>query len=261
MSFLSPISALIQREITRYIRQKSRIIGGFAQPILIWLFLGSGFSASFQTSGPAASYGEYIFPGILLLLLLFSSVFSAMTLIEDRDHGFLQGVLASPVPRSAIVLGKVGGGAILAVMQSLVLLALAYFTHMPFTIDGMVAALPVIGLAAIGFAATGFAVAWSMKSTSGFHAVMMIVLMPAWMLSGALFPVEGVPPWLSATMTFNPLSHAHTLLSQALWLGAAPDQSPIPVNSLAVFAGWIVLSLWVSLLRAKYVKSGRKISK
>jgi len=260
MSLLAPIAALARREVVRYTRQKSRIIGGLAQPIIIWLFLGAGFSASFQTNGPASTYAEYAFPGILLLMLLFSSVFSAMTLIEDRDHGFLQGVLASPIPRSAIVLGKVGGGTLLALGQSLVLLLLLPVTNMPFTMTGILYALPVLFLASIGFAATGFVVAWSMRSTSGFHAIMMIVLMPAWMLSGALFPIHGAPNWLSWAMTINPLSQAHAVLSTALWQGANVAAPSVATWQIVVFLGWIGVMLGLSILRAKHVKRGKTLT-
>jgi len=256
MSLLSPVCALSRREVLRYQRQKSRVIGGLLQPVLIWIFLSAGFSASFQTGGPASSYAEYAYPGILLLLLLFSSVFSAISLIEDRDHGFLQGVLASPVPRSCIVLGKVAGGTILALGQSLILIVAAPFLDLPFTSTGLIYGIGVLTLAAIGFSATGFAVAWSMRSTSGFHAIMMVVLMPAWMLSGALFPADGVPAWLAGSMVVNPLSHAHAVLQAALWSGT---QNPPTVEIWQIFGFllWIVIMLGISLARVKHVKRGK----
>jgi len=251
VTVLVPIAALAARELLRFARQKSRVIGGIAQPLLIWGFLGAGFSASFRPQGHQVGYATYVFPGILMLMLLFSSVFSAITLIEDRDRGFLQGVLAAPLPRSAIVLGKVGGGAILALLQSAILLAVAPLVGAPFAPQGLLLALPVLALGALGFAATGFAVAWSMRSTSGFHAIMMVVLMPAWMLSGALFPAEGVPTWLAWTMAVNPLTHAQTLLRAALTQGPLP-----PAWQIAVFLGWIVLALAASLARVSRIDRG-----
>lgn len=251
MTSLAPIAAIAWRELLRFARQKSRVVGGIAQPLLIWGFLGAGFSASFRPEGHSGGYATYVFPGVLMLLLLFSSVFSAITLIEDRDHGFLQGVLVAPLPRFAIVLGKVGGGALLALLQAAVLLPIAPLTGAPFTAAGLLLALPVIALAAIGFAATGFAVAWSMRSTSGFHAVMMVVLMPAWMLSGALFPAQGVPTWLAWTMTVNPLTHADALLRAALNQTSLP-----PWWQVAVFLGWIVLALAAALVRVARIERG-----
>ena len=251
MSLFAPVLAIAWREVLRFARQKSRVVGGIAQPLLIWGFLGAGFSASFRPSGHSGGYATYVFPGVLMLLLLFSSVFSAITLIEDRDHGFLQGVLVAPLPRSAIVLGKVGGGAFLALLQAAIILPIAPLTGAPFTATGLLLALPVIALAAVGFAATGFAVAWSMRSTSGFHAIMMVVLMPAWMLSGALFPAQGVPTWLAWTMTVNPLTHANTLLRAALNQTALP-----PWWQIAIFLGWIVLALAASLVRVMRVDHG-----
>ncbi|MBN2752007.1 MAG: ABC transporter permease [Rhodospirillaceae bacterium] len=257
-----PALALAQREILRFTRQKSRVIGGIAQPILIWVFLGSGFSPSFRPATSSGSdYAAYVFPGILLLMLLFSSVFSAMTLIEDRDHGFLQGVLAAPVSRRAVVMGKIGGGAALAVAQGLILLLAAPLAGMPFHAEGLFLALPILCLAAIGFASTGFVVAWSMRSTSGFHAVMMVVLMPAWMLSGALFPIHGVPLWLEWVMAINPLSYGHALLSEALSAGAITPPSTMTLSvQMVVFLGWIVIVVALSINRAERVERGAKLS-
>ena len=251
MTALSAVAALAGRELVRFWRQKSRVVGGVAQPLLIWGFLGAGFSASFRPEGHAGGYADYVFPGILMLMLLFSSVFAAITLIEDRDHGFLQGVLAAPLPRFAIVLGKVGGGALIALAQAAILLAVAPLAGAPFAPRGLLLALPVLALAATGFAATGFAVAWSMRSTAGFHAVMMVVLMPAWMLSGALFPATGVPSWLAWTMAANPLTHADALLRAALTQSALP-----PAWQTAIFLAWVGLALAAALARVARTERG-----
>ncbi|SBW12798.1 conserved membrane hypothetical protein [uncultured Alphaproteobacteria bacterium] len=253
MTVLAPVAALAGRELVRFWRQKSRVVGGVAQPLLIWGFLGAGFSASFRPEGHAGGYAAYVFPGILMLMLLFSSVFSAITLIEDRDRGFLQGVLAAPLPRFAIVLGKVGGGTVLAVLQTALILAVAPLVGAPFAPRGLLLALPVLALASLGFAATGFAVAWSMRSTAGFHAIMMVVLMPAWMLSGALFPAEGVPTWLAWTMAVNPLTHADALLRAALTQSALP-----PLWQSAIFLGWVGLALAAALARVARTERGAR---
>lgn len=251
MTLLAPVFALAARELVRFWRQKSRVVGGVAQPLLIWGFLGAGFEASFRPEGHAGSYAAYVFPGILMLMLLFSSTFAAITLIEDRDHGFLQGVLAAPLPRFSIVAGKVGGGAAISLGQTALLLALAPLTGVPFAPRGLLLGLPVLALAALGFAATGFAVAWSMRSAAGFHAIMMVVLMPAWMLSGALFPAEGAPAWLAWTMKVNPLTHADALLRAAL-----TQSPPPPAWQIAVFLAWVGLALAAAFLRAARVERG-----
>src|SRR5579862_9347115 len=118
--------ALAVREFTRFRRQPQRVIGTVAQPLLFWAFLGSGFSSSFQAPGQepgmkGVGYLEYLYPGIMLMMMLFASIFSSITVIEDRDQGFLQGVLVAPVSRLAIVLGKVLGGASIALVQVLIL--------------------------------------------------------------------------------------------------------------------------------------------
>lgn len=255
---LSVSLALAKREWVRFIRQPQRLIGSIGQPLLFWLFLGSGFSPSFKPPGMAEiSYLEYFYPGALLMMLLFAGIFSCITVIEDRDQGFLQSVLAAPVPRMSIVLGKVGGAALIALFQCLILLLAAPMVGLVPSLGG--AFLLVLGLvlASLGFTALGFGIAWGMSSTSAFHAVMMVFLMPLWMLSGALFPAVGAPQWLSVVIFLNPISHALDLIR-------APFYADVPslladanyLGALAVALGWAGLCLAFSLWRVGRVEKG-----
>lgn len=259
---LSVSLALAWREWVRFIRQPQRVVGSVGQPLLFWLFLGSGFSPSFKPPGMGEiSYLEYFFPGALLMMLLFAGVFSCITVIEDRDQGFLQSVLAAPVSRMSIVLGKVGGAAMIALFQCLILLLAAPTIGLVPSPGG--AALLALGLvlASLGFTALGFGIAWGMASTSAFHAVMMVFLMPLWMLSGALFPATGAPAWLSAVVGANPISHALVLIRM-------PFYADVPtllgdgryLTSLAVAVGWAALCLAFSLWRVQQVEKGAAIS-
>ncbi len=250
--------ALAGREWVRFIRQPQRVLGSIGQPLLFWLFLGSGFSPSFKPPGMGEiSYLEYFFPGALLMMLLFAGVFSCITVIEDRDQGFLQSVLAAPVARFSIVAGKVGGAALIALFQCLILLVAAPMVGLVPSLGG--AGLLLLGLlvASVGFTALGFGIAWGMNSSSGFHAVMMVFLMPLWMLSGALFPTAGAPLWLEAVMLINPVSHALTLIR-------APFYADVPqllsnggyLTALAVASLWAALCLAFSLWRVGRVEKG-----
>jgi ABC-2 type transport system permease protein len=248
---IGPAFALARREFVRFIRQPTRVIGSLGQPLLFWVFLGSGFSASFSPPGmEGMSYLEYFFPGVLMMLILFASIFATITVIEDRDQGFLQGVLVAPVPRLSIALGKVGGGAFIALVQALILLLAAPFVGFPLTVGGVALILLAMLLSALGYTALGFSIAWPMKSTAGYHAVMMIFLMPLWLLSGALFPVNGAPAWLQVVMAINPVAHALTILRMPFYAGpevvfADPDYR----ISLTVVVVWVALGLWVSARR------------
>ncbi len=215
------ILALAAREFTRFRRQPQRVIGTVAQPLLFWAFLGSGFSSSFRAPGmEKVGYLEYLYPGIMLMMMLFASIFSSITVIEDRDQGFLQGVLVAPVSRLAIVLGKVLGGALIALVQVLILTIAAPFIGLHPGLDAFLLLVLAYLLASVGFAATGFLFAWGMESTAGFHAIMMVFLMPLWMLSGALFPVDQAPGWLHALMIVNPVSHALVVMRDPFYMNA-----------------------------------------
>jgi ABC-2 type transport system permease protein len=207
---------LTRREIVRFLRQRSRLIGALAQPVLFWILFGAGFRGSFQAASfEGMSYQEYFFPGIAVLILMFTAIFSSISIIEDRHEGFLQGVLVSPVSRSALVLGKLCGGTLLAVLQAILFLALGlvlasigWAPSMSTSIGFGHAILLFLfmGLVAFGLTALGFMIAWRFDSVQGFHAIMSVFLMPMWLVSGAFFPAaeNGALAWV---IRLNPLTY------------------------------------------------------
>ncbi|MBF0294838.1 MAG: ABC transporter permease [Magnetococcales bacterium] len=241
---------LTHRELVRFFRQPHRVIGSLAQPLLIWAFLGGGFTASFRAPGmEQLSYAEYFYPGVLLMLMLFSGIFSTITLIEDRNQGLLQGVLVAPVARMAIVLGKVAGGVAISLVQAVPLLLAAPLLGIP--LGWAEAGWIVWGffLSCVGFTALGFLIAWNMESTAGFHAVMSVFLMPLWMLSGALFPLENSPAWLWGLMIVNPVTHALTLIRTPLYhppleFLASRDYWLAMTITIVWAVGTLMLALW-----------------
>ncbi|MBF0584352.1 MAG: ABC transporter permease [Magnetococcales bacterium] len=247
---MRPVWSMIQRELIRFFRQPHRVVGSVAQPLIFWLFLGSGFSASFRAPGlHGISYLEYFFPGIILMLLLFSGIFSTITIIEDRAQGLLQGILVAPISRLAIVLGKVGGAMAVALSQVLLLLAATPFLGLHLGWEEGVLLLLGLLIATLGFTALGFLIAWHMESTAGFHAVMSVFLMPLWMLSGALFPMDQTPGWLQWLMQINPVTHALHLIRLPFYhqagtlLGQAEYQTALLVATLWA-VGCLGLALW-----------------
>ena len=243
--------ALAKREFTRFARQPQRVVGAVAQPLMFWLFLGAGMGTSFRPAGLAqVSYLEYFYPGVMVMMLLFASVFSCITIIEDRDAGFLQGVLVAPVSRMAIVLGKVFGSTAIALVQVLLFTIAAPFLGLTLGVSG--AALLLLGfvLTSIGFAGLGFLLAWGMRSTAGFHAIMMVFLMPLWMLSGALFPISGAPGWMNVVMQVNPVFHALEIIRAPFYGdGLALLGQSSYLMSLGVTILWAALSLLASMRR------------
>lgn len=224
---LSTIAVLAQRELIRFFRQPSRVFGALAQPLLFWLVLGTGVTG----------YREFLYPGVLVMVVLFTAVFSTMSVIEDRHSGFLQAVLASPAPRGALVAGKTLGGAAIALAQAALFLALSPLAGASY---GQIAWLPLLAvlmLLAVGLTAVGFAFAWWLDSTQGYHAIMMVLLMPSWVFSGAVFPVERAAPWMASIMRANPVTHGVDAVRAAV-AGANPT-----LADLGVVAGLAVLSL------------------
>jgi ABC-2 type transport system permease protein len=219
------VYTLWRRELVRFFRQPSRIAGAAGSPLLFWILIGSGLSGSFRLpGGPASmSYLEYFFPGTMVLVLLFAAIFSTISVIEDRNQGFLQGVLVAPVPRAAIAGGKVLGGATIAWLQALVFLAMAPLSGIHLTLVSALTAAGVLAVLGIALTAVGFAFAWRVDSVQGFHAVMNLLLVPMWLLSGAFFPPSGAPPWLAALMRANPLTYGVAALRWALYGPAAGD--------------------------------------
>ena len=227
---------LLDREVRRFLRQRSRVIGALGQPVLFWLLLGSGFHASFAPAGAPAGTDamSWFFPGIVVLVLLFTAIFSTISIIEDRQEGFLQAVLVAPVPRLAIVLGKILAGTVLAAGQGLLLLAAAPLIGMPLGAGSFLLSSLTLGAIAFALTALGVCIAWRMQSTQGFHMVMNLFLMPMWLLSGALFPVAGAPTWLGLIMELNPLTYGVAALRRSLVFGQPTGSVPLPPLGLSL---------------------------
>jgi ABC-2 type transport system permease protein len=232
-----PALSLAKRELVRFLRQRNRVVGALATPIVFWLLVGGGMGRSFQAGGlpDGSNYLQYFFPGTILMILLFTAIFSTISIIEDRREGFLQSVLVAPVRPMAIVLGKVLGGTVLALGQGVVFLLLGPLVGVRPTPAGLALALGLMALLAFALTALGFCIAWRMSSTQGFHAVMNLFLMPMWFLSGALFPVHNASAPLQAVMLLNPLTYGLAGLREALYLGTAT--SPGAAAEIAVAYG------------------------
>ena len=229
-ALLLPVFALWRREIIRFVRQRSRITGAFAQPLVFWLLLGGGLNASFRPAGaaPGTNYVEYFYPGTIALVLLFTAIFATISTVEDRKEGFLQGVLVAPVPRWSIVLGQALGGTTLAVVQGMLFMLLAPLVGIPISITSFVATVAVMTIVALALTSLGLIIAWRMESTQGFHAIMNLILIPIWLLSGAFFPATGAPGPLRWLMLVNPLTYGMAALRRCLYLSRPAAAGAVP---------------------------------
>jgi ABC-2 type transport system permease protein len=233
---LLPIFSLWRREIVRFYRQKSRVIGVILSPLLLWVVIGSGFGSSFQSGGFDQRYLQYFFPGSLLMIVLFTSIFTMMSVIEDRDRGFLSAVLVAPVSRAAIVLGKVLGGTTLSAVQGLIFLVFAPAVGVHFTFSDSIVIVISVVLMALALTALGFALAWRMESAQAFHAIVNLFLIPLWVLSGALFPAKNASGWIRGIMRVNPLTYGLDALRTALFPTTAVMNLFSVSTSLAILA-------------------------
>ncbi len=256
------VGMLAWREILRFVRQGSRVVGAIGQPLTLWLFFSAGFERTFQLEGSAAttSFAQFYFPGTLVLILLFTAIFATISVIEDRNEGFLQSVLVAPIPRWSMVLGKVSGGAMLAMLQGALFLLLSLTWGISFPLPKLLALGGMMLLTAIALTSLGFLIAWRMESTQGFHAIMTVFLMPLWLLSGSFFPVPpqaAVGSWpqlvLHWVMRANPLTYSVAGLHQILFDGPLADGMFMP--SLAIC--WAVTFAFALLMLAASIRYSR----
>jgi ABC-2 type transport system permease protein len=222
--------------LVRFWRQKSRILGVVASPLVFWLLMGYG-------SNDLARY----YAGALVLTVMFSAIFSTISIIEDRREGFLLSMLVSPAPRTSLVLGKILGAATLAWIQGLIFLAFAPLAGVSVGISQVILAAAAIFLVSFTLTGLGFVIAWKMDSSSGFHAIMNLLLVPMWMVSGALFPMATAQGVIRVIMWVNPLTYSISLLNGLLGL---PNANPGPLASAAVTLAFGMVLLIVAGLIA-----------
>jgi daunorubicin resistance ABC transporter membrane protein len=219
---LATIGVLVRRDLTRFVREKSRVLGALLQPLLFWLMIGSGLGGNFRLPGSEhVSYLEYFFPGVLVMIVLFSAIFTTMSVIDDRHSGFLQSVLVAPGSRASLVLGKCLGSSLVALIQGalfLLLSPLAGFSFAHMLLGPLAAGLVLTCLA---LCTVGFAVAWWLDSSTAYHVVMSVLLLPLWVLSGSMFPARA-GTFLGVLVRANPLSYAVSAVRRGMYGAALP---------------------------------------
>jgi len=208
------------RQLKRYFRSRSRIIGSIAQPLLFLLAFGFGFGSMYQRAG-GGNYIQFLAPGIIAMGILFTAVFSGIEIIWDRQFGFLKETLVAPVSRMKIMIGRTLGGGTVAILQGLIILLISLLVGFrPGGIHLILLALVFMALISLFFTALGTAIASMLQDMQGFQLIMNFLLMPLFFLSGSLFPLEGLPKALIVVAKINPLSYGIDGLRGALVGGA-----------------------------------------
>lgn len=240
---LGDIYTIWLREQVRFVRARSRILSSLAMPV-IWLFiLGSGFSSVFNFGG--VNYTQFLAPGVIGMVILFTSIFSGVSVIYDRQFGFLKEILVAPVSRTSIVLGKTLGGATIATINGLLVFIIASLAGFIQPSLNSILAIPIMILSAICFVSIGVIIASTMKSMEGFQMVMSFLVMPLFLLSGALFPLQNAPDAMKIASYIDPMTYGVDGLRDAL-LGIS--HTGIYVDLLVLLAASAAMTLIGSLM-------------
>ena len=223
------------RSMIRYIRSKSRIVGSISMPLFFLLFLGFGLNSVVRIPGLGENYIEFLIPGMVAMSVLFTSVFSGIQIIWDKQFGFLKETLVAPVTRMEIMLGQTFGGATTALIQGIIIMVISLFVGLEVqSVTGFFIALGFMVLIGISFTAFGIAIASRMDDMTGFQLIMNFVVFPIFGLSGALFPISSLPSWLAPVTMLDPLTYG----VEGIRYGLTGVSQINPVLSFMVIGGF-----------------------
>ena len=240
--FLGAVYIVWWRDMLRYWRDRTRVVASLAQPLLYLLIFGTGLASSLGGGFAGAagiSYTQFIFPGVISMAVLFTAIFGAMSIVWDREFGFMRELLVAPIDRSAIAIGKTLGGATQAMIQGLILLILAPFVGVTLTVLSALELVVFVFVLAFGLSSLGVALAARMRSMQGFQMVMNFLMMPMFFLSGALFPLSGLPGWMTVLTRLDPAAYGIDPIRRSL-LGA----SGFPAERFGITIFDTTLSTW-----------------
>jgi len=247
-SDLRAVSIVWQRELIRFRRDRLRAVTSLIQPLLFLLVLGTGLSSLAKGSmPPGVSFKSFIYPGVLAMSVMFTAIFSAASIVWDREFGFLREMLVAPVSRSAIVIGKCLGGATIATFQGIIMLALAGLADVPYNPVLMLTLTGELLLLAFTLTAFGVMMAARITQFQAFMALTQMLVMPLFFLSGALYPLTGLPAWLSFLTRIDPLTYVVGPMRHAVFTHLNLDPQAMQALSPGItWGGWVV-PIWLSL--------------
>ena len=236
------------REFKTFLRERSRIFSMIAQPLLYLFIVGQGISGGMRLNAAAGGidYLQFMYPGIIGMSVLFTTMFSTISIIWDREFGFLKEVLVAPVPRWGVAVGKMLGGATVAVIQSLILIVLAPILGITLSILTILEVMLLVFIMSFAISGLGVLIAARMQSTQGFQGIMGLMIMPLFFLSGALFPIESAPSWMKPLMMIDPLTYGVDAIRNVIFADtqvSLPGGSQTTLVEVAKAAGLIRLDL------------------
>jgi ABC-2 type transport system permease protein len=232
------VKVVWKRELIRFRRNKPRILTSLAQPVLFLFVLGTGLS-HLMPDAAGFDFRTFMFPGVISMTILFTAIFSAVSVVWDREFGFLREMLVAPSRRWAIMVGKAAGGATVATMQGVIILALAGVVHVPYSPILILTLLGEMALAAFMLTSFGLMLASRIKQVESFQVVMQLFVLPMFFLAGAVFPLTGLPRWLSALTKIDPLAYAVDPMRRAVFARASvPPAIAARLNGGITWDGW-----------------------
>jgi ABC-2 type transport system permease protein len=253
---LRAVKIVVQRDLIRTLQDRTRFVSALVQPLLFLFVLGSGLGSLTRGATGALDLKTFMFPGILATSTLFTAIFSAVSIVWDREFGFLREMLVAPVRRSSIILGKALSGATVATTQGVLVLALAPVVHVPLTVGLVLTLLAEVFLLSFTLTALGLAIVARITQVQTVMGLMQVLLLPLSFLSGALYPLSNQPGWLSVAVRLNPLTYAVHPVRTAVFrhLTVSPEVRA-RLNPPITWNGWVVPT-WLQLLLVATIGAG-----
>ena len=253
---LRAIKIVVQRDLIRTLQDRTRFVSALVQPLLFLFVLGSGLGSLTKGSTGSLDLKTFMFPGILATSTLFTAIFSAVSIVWDREFGFLREMLVAPVRRSSIIFGKALGGATVATVQGLLVLALAPLVHVPLSVGLVLTLIAEVFLLSFTLTALGLAIVARITQVQTVMGLMQVLLLPLSFLSGALYPLSNLPTWLGIVVRLNPLTYAVHPIRQAVFnhLDVSPEVRA-RLTPPITWDGWIVPN-WLQLVLVAAIGSG-----
>jgi len=206
------------RELLRYVNERSRIISSLAFPLLFLVIFGAGFANVIGTVAPGVNFIQFMYPGIVAMTVLTSSLFAGVSVVWDREYGFLREILVAPIGRTGIVIGKALGATVTGLLQVVIMLVLAPFLGVELTPAILLGLIPIVAILSLGLSGLGILIATFMTSQQGFQLLIQLLIFPLIFLAGVFFPVNDVPDWLAVVSKVNPLTYGVDAIRQ-IFLG------------------------------------------
>ncbi len=244
-SFLQVVRVIWMREVLIYVRDRPRMISAFVMPIMMLVMFGEGLGNSIATLPGDIGYRQFIFPGMVAMIVLMNSVFSGVSIVTDRQFGFLREILVAPVSRSAICIGKISGGATISLVNGMVMFVMAPILGIEISLEIVAKLIGLIALVSFMLTGLGVAMGSRLRSVESFQMLSQVAIMPAMFLSGIFFPINNVPAWMDVIVKLNPVTYAVAPIREIALseqLKALPADAPFQITHVDWFG--YTLSTW-----------------